>query len=97
MRTARIVLNGREAAAFPAIVSAAMWLPKALALKCDRIRVEKLDGARVAEWPVATVERFIRSHRLALQPDRLAKRDRDWEYRRPVFPGWRQGDSHGGE
>jgi hypothetical protein len=39
---------------------------------------------------LATVERFVRDYALFPQPDRTLRRDRgDYEFRRPVFPGWR--------
>lgn len=93
MATMTVLVTGKGSADFPAIMEAARCLPKARALKCDRIRVEALDGARVADYTTAAVERYVTEHQLILQPDRIALRDRDWEYRRPVFQGWSKGDS----
>lgn len=72
----------------PAIDVAAMYVAKAKALRHDVIRVEKLDGALVNEFPISTVERYIGYRRLALQPGRTLRRDRgDYEFRKPVYPG----------
>lgn len=87
-----VLMSGKENADFPPIIEAARVYPKARQLGCDRIRIEKLDGARVTEFPLATVERFIRRSGLTLQPDRVARRDVDYEQRRPVWmPGWTKG------
>lgn len=84
-----VLISGDANRDFPAILEAARVLPKALALKCDRIRVEKCDGARVAEFPLSQVERFVHTYGLAGQADRALRRDRgDYELHRPIFPGW---------
>ena len=98
MPTMIVLVSGQKNRDFPPIMEAARVLPKAHALGCDRIRIELADGARVAEFPLATVARFIRAHGLQPQPDRRLRRDRgDYEWRRPVYPGWtRQGDPDDG-
>lgn len=83
-----VLLSGQENRDFPAIVEAARVLKVAQRLGCDRIRVEKADGARVADYDLDTVRRFIRTYRLAVQPDRRARQDADYEQRSLVFPGW---------
>ena len=89
MATMTILISGNQNRDFPAILEAARMYPKAVALKCERIRVEKCNGARVAEFSLDQVERFIRTYKLALQPDRVLRRDRgDYELRRPLFAGW---------
>lgn len=86
-----VLITGKENLDFPSIVEAARVYPKAKALGCDRIRVEKLDGVRVAEFPLGTIETFMRTYRLVPQPDKALRRDRgDYEVRRPVYSGWRE-------
>ncbi len=86
-----VLISGQANRDFPAIVEAARVYPKAKALGCTRIRVEKADGARVAEFALDDVLRFLRTYGLFPQPDRALRRDRgDYEFRRPVFPGWRK-------
>lgn len=91
MPTMIVLVAGKENLDFPAIVEAARVLPKAKALQCDRIRVEKVNGARVAEFPLAIVEQFLATHRLAGQPSQPLRRSQgDYEIHRPVYPGWRK-------
>ena len=83
-----VLMTDKDNATFPAIQVAAMYRAKAAALGHDRVRVEKLDGARVAEFPLATIDRFMGQSRLAPQLHRTLRRDRgDYEFRRPVYPG----------
>ena len=67
--TMTVLVPNQENLDFPAIVEAARVLRRARALGCDRIRIEKCDGVRVTEFPVAVVDRFVREHQLVLQPD----------------------------
>ena len=94
-----VVLVPNENTGFPPIMEAAMCYPKAVALGCDRIRVERVSGVMVTEYPLTAVARFIESHGLVMTPGKVLKQDRDWESRRPVWAGYkpRQGDSHGSE
>ena len=87
-----VLISGQANADFPAIMEAARVYPKARNLGCDRIRIEQADGARVAEFPMPAVRRFIQSHGLVVQPDRVLRQDVDYEQRRPVWmPGWTKG------
>jgi hypothetical protein len=91
MATMTVLITGKDNLDFPSILEAARVYPKAKALGCDRIRVEKLDGVRVADFPLSTVETFMRTYRLVAQPDKALRHDRgDYEFRRPVYPGWRK-------
>ena len=73
----------------PAIEVAAMYGAKAKALGHDTIRVEKLGGALVNEFPLTTVEHYVRLNRRVPQAGRVLRRDRgDYEFRRPVYLGW---------
>jgi hypothetical protein len=91
VNTLTVLITGNANRDFPAIIEAARMYPKAKALKCERIRVEKVNGARVAEFPLAAVEKFVQTYRLIPQPDRALRRDRgDYEIRTPVYPGWRK-------
>lgn len=85
MATMIVLVSGQANADFPAILEAARVFPAATRLGCDRIRVEKADGARVADYPLATVRAFIRRTALVVQPDRVARRDFDYEDRCPVW------------
>ena len=89
-----VLITGNANADFPPIVEAARVYPKARALGCGRIRIETAGGARVAEFPLKTVERFFQTQGLVPQPDRALRRDRgDYEILRSVYPGWaNQGD-----
>jgi hypothetical protein len=81
-----IVLVPNEATGLPPIYDAAFCLHKARTLGCDRIRVERLDGALVTEYPIQTVEAFIARYHFALQPGRRTVPGEDWERHRPVWP-----------
>lgn len=88
MATATILLT-KENTGFPPIMSAAMHLSKCKALKIDRIRVERLNGALVNEFTVAQVEQFVRSQGLMGQIHKPLVRARgDYEILQRVYPGW---------
>lgn len=86
-----LVGGGKDNLGFPPIWAAARVYGTALRMHADRIRVELAGGVRVAEFPLGTVERFIRQYRLALQPDRVAKQGPDYEIHRPMWAVGRGG------
>jgi hypothetical protein len=81
------VLVPKESAPLPAIYEAVRALKTAIRLGDDRIRVERLDGVRVAEFSVEAVQRFRRAQALVLQPYQKAREGEHWESRHLIVPG----------
>lgn len=86
MRTMIVPIGGgQDNATLPPIIVAARHYSMARRLQCDRIRVELVGGARIADFPLATIERFLVSRQLTLQPDAVAHHGRAWELHRPMW------------
>lgn len=71
----------------PPVLEALRVLPLAVNQQCERIRVERLGGALIAEFSVADLWRHAAARGYAIQPERRTVPDVDWELHRPFWPG----------
>ncbi len=80
-----VLVSGKSNADLPPIVEAARVSGAARRLRCDRIRIELSNGARVAEFTLDTVDRWVRAHGLQRTPDRRARLGVEYEPLQRIF------------
>jgi hypothetical protein len=71
----------------PPLMEALRVLPLAERQHCERIRIERLGGVRIAEYNTADLRKFATARGYAVQPERRTVQDVDWELHRPFWPG----------